>query len=82
MVEENQTNSEQDLSKQFAIFKEAFTKLNEEVESLKSEVESDKISIIVFSGDLDKAMASMIIATGAAAMDMEVVMWLKSLVIF
>lgn len=35
----------------------------------------DQISIIVFSGELDKAIASMIIATGARAMDMEVKMF-------
>ncbi len=34
-----------------------------------------KLSLIVFSGDLDKHIASMIIATGAAAMGMEVVMF-------
>ena len=34
-----------------------------------------KLSMIVFSGDLDKHIASMIIATGAAAMGMEVVMF-------
>lgn len=35
----------------------------------------NKLSMIVFSGDLDKALASMIIATGAAAMGMEVVLF-------
>ena len=34
-----------------------------------------KISIIVFSGDLDKLMSSFIIATGAAASDMDVTMF-------
>jgi peroxiredoxin family protein len=33
----------------------------------------NKLSMIVFSGDLDKLLASMIIATGARAMGMEVV---------
>lgn len=35
----------------------------------------DKLSLIVFSGDMDKLLASFIIATGAAAMDMEVRMF-------
>jgi peroxiredoxin family protein len=35
----------------------------------------NKLSMIVFSGDLDKHIASMIIATGAGAMGMEVVMF-------
>jgi len=32
----------------------------------------DKMTIVVFSGELDKLLAAMIIATGATAMDMEV----------
>ncbi len=35
----------------------------------------EKVSIIVFSGDMDKAMAALIIATGAVAYDMEVSMF-------
>jgi peroxiredoxin family protein len=34
-----------------------------------------KMSIVVFSGDMDKLMAAFIIATGAAASDMEVTMF-------
>ena len=36
---------------------------------------ADKTTIIVFSGDLDKAMAAFIIANGAAAMGSEVTMF-------
>lgn len=36
---------------------------------------NDKATMVVFSGDLDKAMASFIIATGAAAMGKEVTMF-------
>lgn len=36
---------------------------------------SDKATMVVFSGDLDKAMAGFIIATGAAAMGKEVTMF-------
>lgn len=35
----------------------------------------DRLSMVVFSGDLDKAIASFIIATGAAAMGLEVSMF-------
>lgn len=35
----------------------------------------DKVSLIVFSGDMDKVMASFIIATGAAAMGSQVNMF-------
>jgi peroxiredoxin family protein len=38
-------------------------------------VREDKKTLIVFSGDLDKAMAAFIIATGAAAMGNEVTMF-------
>lgn len=52
--------------------------LSEQVEELKKQFDKlekgtkDQISIVVFSGDLDKLLASMIIATGAAAYDMKV----------
>jgi peroxiredoxin family protein len=51
-----------------------------ELAALKASVDQlpgaeNKISMIVFSGELDKQLASMIIATGAAAMGMKVVMF-------
>src|SRR4030042_1445063 len=48
--------------------------LKEKVENIKPGAD-DRISIIVFSGDLDKVLASFIIATGAVAMGMEAVMF-------
>jgi len=55
--------------------------LAQEVEALKRKVENikpgaeERVSIIVFSGDLDKVLAAFIIATGAVAMGMEAVMF-------
>ena len=55
--------------------------LAKQVEGLKRQMENikpgadEKISIIVFSGDLDKILAAFIIATGAVAMGMEAVMF-------
>lgn len=55
--------------------------LAKQLEELKRQVENikpgaeDKVSIIVFSGDLDKVLAAFIIATGAVAMGMEAVMF-------
>jgi peroxiredoxin family protein len=49
--------------------------LEEQLKQLQNKQPKDQISIIVFSGDLDKVLASMIIATGARAMDMEVKMF-------
>jgi peroxiredoxin family protein len=49
--------------------------LEEQLKQLQGKQPKDQISIIVFSGDLDKVLASMVIATGARAMDMEVKMF-------
>jgi len=48
--------------------------LKRQVENIKPGVD-DRVSIIVFSGDLDKVLASFVIATGAVAMGMEAVMF-------
>ncbi len=39
------------------------------------EEEKKKVSMVIFSGDMDKLMAAFIIATGAAASNMEVIMF-------
>lgn len=53
--------------------------LEKHLHQLKQEMNhielKDKLSMIVFSGDLDRILAAFIIATGAAAMDTEVVMF-------
>jgi len=56
--------------------------IQEQIEEIKTQMESlskaapdNKISMVVFSGELDKILASFVIATGAAAMGMEVVMF-------
>jgi len=54
--------------------------VEKEMAALKAQVEARpgakrKLSMVVFSGDLDKHIAAMIIATGAAAMGMEVVLF-------
>jgi len=56
--------------------------LSEQIEEIKGQLQAiasggqeDKLSLIVFSGDLDKALASFIIATGATAMGLDVVMF-------
>ena len=48
--------------------------LQKQVELLKKDQPKDKLSMIVFSGSLDKIIAAFIIATGAAAMGTEVTM--------
>jgi peroxiredoxin family protein len=50
--------------------------LRQEWEQVKSSsLPEDKLSMVVFSGDLDRLLAAFIIATGAAAMFEEVVMF-------
>lgn len=50
--------------------------LQAQIEDMKaSSLPEDKLSMVVFSGDLDKLLAAFIIATGAAAMFDEVVMF-------
>jgi len=55
--------------------------INQSIQALKDEMASmrderkNKLSMVVFSGDLDKLLAAFIIATGAAAMGLEVVMF-------
>jgi peroxiredoxin family protein len=48
--------------------------LRRQVENIKPGVD-DRVSIIVFSGDLDKVLSAFVIATGAVAMGMEAVMF-------
>ena len=61
------TTTVDDLAKQVA-------DLRKQIENIKPGAE-DRVSIIVFSGDLDKVLAAFIIATGAVAMGMEAVMF-------
>ena len=45
------------------------------LESFSKALPENKIALIVFSGDLDRVLAAFIIATGASAMGMDVVMF-------
>jgi peroxiredoxin family protein len=45
------------------------------LEAAPSQTIEDRVAMVVFSGDLDKAIAAFIIATGAAAMGLEVSMF-------
>jgi peroxiredoxin family protein len=46
-----------------------------QLEALDKKIPENKISLIVFSGDLDKVLASFVIANGGVAMGMDVVMF-------
>ena len=49
--------------------------LKAQLDALQKKSPENKLSMICFSGDLDKSLASFIIATGAVAMGMDVVMF-------
>ena len=54
---------------------EKFEEFQTQIDALKNKTPDNKLSMIVFSGDLDKVLASFVIATGAVAMGMDVVMF-------
>ncbi|MEE8398526.1 MAG: DsrE/DsrF/DrsH-like family protein [Desulfobacterales bacterium] len=54
---------------------EQIAELQARVDALEKTTPDNKLSMIAFSGDLDKALAAFVIATGAVAMGMEVVMF-------
>ncbi|HSP17720.1 MAG TPA: DsrE/DsrF/DrsH-like family protein [Thermoanaerobaculia bacterium] len=49
--------------------------LKQEVADLRDRTPQDKAAIIVFSGDLDKLLASLVLATGAASAGLETTMF-------
>jgi len=49
--------------------------LRSQIASMDKKNPSNKLSMVVFSGDLDKVLGAFIIATGAVAMGMEAVMF-------
>jgi hypothetical protein len=49
--------------------------LQSQIAAMEKRIPSNKISMIVFSGDMDKVLAAFVIATGAVAMGMDVVMF-------
>lgn len=53
-------------------YDERIAQLEKRVAELEAKQPDDRLSMVVFSGDLDKILASFIIATGAAAMGKQV----------
>jgi peroxiredoxin family protein len=52
-----------------------FEDIKAQIAAIDKKTTENKLSMIVFSGDMDKVLAAFIIATGAVAMGMEVVMF-------
>lgn len=49
--------------------------LERRLEAVEEELPEDKVSLVVFSGELDRVLAAFVIATGAAAMGQQVSMF-------
>ena len=58
-----------------AAIERQIAELKSQMESLSKTSAENKISMIVFSGDLDKILAAFVIATGSIAMGLDVVMF-------
>jgi len=67
-IEVNVEGTMENIEKQLA-------ELKSRIEVLDKKTTEPKVSMIVFSGDLDKVLASFVIATGSVAMGMDVVMF-------
>lgn len=52
-----------------------FNEIKAQIAAIEKKTTENKLSMIVFSGDLDKVLASFVIATGAVAMGMDAVMF-------
>ena len=63
------------MSLDLANIEDQIAQLRTQVQEMSEKIPAEKLSMVVFSGDLDKVLASFIIATGAVAMGMEVVMF-------
>jgi peroxiredoxin family protein len=78
IMQEN-TAKKEDIGNENLLKLDAFQKqiddIKAQLESLGKAAPENKLSMICFSGDLDKLLASFIIATGAVAMGMDVVMF-------
>jgi peroxiredoxin family protein len=63
------------MTQQIEQIEKQISEVREQLAALDNKTPEDKLSMIVFSGDLDRVLASFIIATGAVAMGLEVVMF-------
>jgi peroxiredoxin family protein len=57
------------------LIEQQLAEMKQQLEELAGRTQENKLSMVVFSGDLDRVLASFVIATGAVAMGMDVVMF-------
>lgn len=57
------------------LFAERLARLEKRLADIEASLPQDRVSLVVFSGDLDRVLAAFVIATGAAALGQEVSMF-------
>jgi len=70
-----QAQQEGATARRLAEIEERLKALEAQMQQVREELPDNRVSIIVFSGDLDKVLAAFVIATGAAAVGVEVSMF-------
>lgn len=63
------------MANDIAHLEDQIVQMRAQLDQLSKKASAEKLSMVVFSGDLDKVLAAFIIATGAVAMGLEVVMF-------
>lgn len=63
------------MSEEMAHVEEQIAQMRAQLEAMSGRTPENKLALVVFSGDLDKVLAAFVIATGAVAMGLEVVMF-------
>lgn len=63
------------MAEELSHIEEQIAQMRGQLDALSGRTQENRLSMIVFSGDLDKVLASFVIATGAVAMGMEVAMF-------
>ena len=63
------------MSRELEHLEKEIAQIRQQMQELSGRTQENKLSMVVFSGDLDRVLASFVIATGAIAMGMDVVMF-------
>jgi peroxiredoxin family protein len=74
-VERAEPPEKDGLHERLAQLESRLATLEQAQKDLRADLPDNRVSLVVFSGDLDKVLAGFVIATGAAALGMEVSMF-------
>ena len=74
-IQKEDVFQQSDNAGQLEAIEKQVAELKAQMESISKNSAENKLSMIVFSGDLDKILAAFVIGTGAVAMGMDVVMF-------